>query len=74
MFKQWIQSRTLSLLAAALTAAYTLASPVHAQDIKVGFNADQSGTAVAELGIAARHGFDLAIAQVHPEHERVARQ
>ncbi|MDM0122974.1 ABC transporter substrate-binding protein [Variovorax sp. J2L1-78] len=42
-----------------------LAAPAHAQDIKVGFNADQSGTAVAELGIAARHGFDLAIEDIN---------
>lgn len=65
MFKHWLHSRTLSLLAAALTAAYTLAVPAQAQDIKVGFNADQSGTAVAELGIAARHGFDLAIEDIN---------
>ena len=66
MFKQWIRSRTLSLVAAAITSAWMLAAPAHAQDIKVGFNADQSGTAVAELGIAARHGFDLAIGSLLP--------
>lgn len=50
--------RTLMAAAALVTLA---ASPVRAQDIRLGFNADQSGTGAAELGIAARHGFDLAI-------------
>lgn len=65
MFKQWIRSRALSWVAAAITSGWMLAAPTHAQDIKVGFNADQSGTAVAELGIAARHGFDLAIEDIN---------
>jgi branched-chain amino acid transport system substrate-binding protein len=65
MFKQWIRSRALSWVAAAITSGWMLATPAHAQDIKVGFNADQSGTAVAELGIAARHGFDLAIEDIN---------
>ena len=65
MFKQWIRSRALSWVAAAITSGWMLAVPAHAQDIKVGFNADQSGTAVAELGIAARHGFDLAIEDIN---------
>ena len=65
MFKQWIHSRTLSLVTAGIASAWMLAAPAHAQDIKVGFNADQSGTAVAELGIAARHGFDLAIDDIN---------
>ena len=65
MFKQSIHSRTLSLVAAAITSAWMLVAPAQAQDIQVGFNADQSGTAVAELGIAARHGFDLAIEDIN---------
>ena len=66
MLKHWMHSKTRSLIAAAATAACALALPaVHAQDIRVGFNADQSGTAVAELGIAARHGFDLAIEDIN---------
>jgi branched-chain amino acid transport system substrate-binding protein len=36
-----------------------------AQDIRIGFNADQSGTGAAELGVAARHGFDLAIEDIN---------
>lgn len=55
MFKQWILS-----IALAATAAAT-----QAQDIRIGFNADQSGTGAAELGVAARHGFDLAIEDIN---------
>ncbi len=65
MLKHWLHSKNFSLLAAALTLAYALAAPAQAQDIKVGFNADQSGTGAAELGIAARHGFDLAIEDIN---------
>ncbi len=50
--------RLSAVLAAALLA---FAGSAFAQDIKFGFNADQSGTAAAELGMAARHGFELAI-------------
>lgn len=32
-----------------------------AQEIRVGYNADQSGTGAAELGLAGRHGFEAAI-------------
>ena len=46
--------------AAALTVAYAFAA--HAQDIKIGYTADQSGSGVAELGIAGRWGFDQVIA------------
>jgi branched-chain amino acid transport system substrate-binding protein len=63
MLNKWIRSGRISLLAAAAAAAFSLGA--RAQDIKVGFNADQSGTAVAELGIAARHGFDLAIEDIN---------
>ncbi len=52
------------LLATAVLAALTAGTAL-AQDIKFGFNADQSGTAVAELGIAARHGFELAIDDIN---------
>ncbi|MBI5257859.1 MAG: ABC transporter substrate-binding protein [Burkholderiales bacterium] len=58
--------RTL-LATAALAALATLATtPARAaDDIKVGFNADQSGTGAAELGVAARHGFELAIEDIN---------
>ncbi len=60
MIKNWIHSHKRRLfLAAALYSLSTAA--VQAQDIRIGFNADQSGTAAAELGMAARHGFELAI-------------
>lgn len=49
-------------LAAAAVSAFAHAQ---AQDIRIGFNADQSGTAAAELGVAARHGFDLAIEDIN---------
>lgn len=65
MFKYRTHSKKLSLLAAALAIGCALAAPARAQDIKVGFNADQSGTGAAELGIAARHGFDLAIEDIN---------
>ena len=55
-------SRLCAVLAAALVA---FAGSAFAQDIKFGFNADQSGTAAAELGMAARHGFELAIEDIN---------
>ena len=59
MLKQWIPSFKRPLIAVAVCAF--AAAATHAQDIRFGFNADQSGTGAAELGVAARHGFDLAI-------------
>ena len=50
--------------ALALGSALTF-SAVHAQDIKIAYNADMSGTAVAELGIAARWGFEAAIEDIN---------
>ncbi|MBI2772847.1 MAG: ABC transporter substrate-binding protein [Burkholderiales bacterium] len=55
MLKQWTLSMALAMLGAASQA----------QDIRIGFNADQSGTGAAELGVAARHGFDLAIEDIN---------
>lgn len=53
-------------LAIALASAGVFGpAAAQAQDIKVGFNADQSGTAAAELGLAARHGFELAIEDIN---------
>src|SRR3954471_11596057 len=50
----------------ALAAAGALGTAMaQAQDIRIGFNADQSGTAAAELGLAARHGFELAIEDIN---------
>lgn len=55
------------LLLAATVAALCGLAPAFAQgqDIRIGFNADQSGTAAAELGLAARHGFELAVDDIN---------
>jgi branched-chain amino acid transport system substrate-binding protein len=58
MLIRWIQTFALALCALGAAGA-------HAQDIRFGFNADQSGTGAAELGVAARHGFDLAIEDIN---------
>jgi branched-chain amino acid transport system substrate-binding protein len=41
------------------------ATVAHAQDIKIGYNADQSASGVAELGIAGRWGFEAAIEDIN---------
>lgn len=64
MTPHWTHSITRPLAAVATLCAL-MAPLVHAQDIKLGFNADQSGTGAAELGVAARHGFDLAIEDIN---------
>jgi branched-chain amino acid transport system substrate-binding protein len=47
------------------SAAACVPAWAQAQDIRFGFNADQSGSGAAELGMAARHGFELAIADIN---------
>jgi len=47
------------LALAAFTAACVFTA--HAQDIKIGYTADQSASGVAELGIAGRWAFEAAI-------------
>lgn len=64
MLKKSIPTLVRTLMAAATLAAVA-AAPAQAQDIRLGFNADQSGTGAAELGVAARHGFDLAIEDIN---------
>jgi branched-chain amino acid transport system substrate-binding protein len=50
----------------ALAIATALfAGAAAAQDIKIGFNGDQSATAVAELGTAGRWGFEMAIEDIN---------
>ena len=51
-------------VALALGSALT-AGAVKAQDIKIAYNGDMSGTAVAELGQAARWGFEAAIEDIN---------
>lgn len=62
--KRLFELPSVRRLAAALAATF-LTSAALAQDIKIGFNADQSGTGAAELGVAARHGFELAIEDIN---------
>jgi branched-chain amino acid transport system substrate-binding protein len=50
-----------TIVRTAALAAGLLAGSAHAQDIKLGYNADQSASAVAELGTAGRWGFEAAI-------------
>ena len=38
-----------------------VAVPAYAQDIKIGYNGDQSASGAAELGVAGRWGFEAAI-------------
>ena len=52
--------------AVAATALFALsAGAVLAQDIKIGYNADQSASGVAELGTAGRWGFEAAIEDIN---------
>lgn len=46
-------------------AAGLLGGAVQAQDIRIGYNADQSASAVAELGTAGRWGFEAAIEDIN---------
>jgi branched-chain amino acid transport system substrate-binding protein len=64
---------SLRRLATALAAAL-FACAAAAQDIKIGFNADQSGSGAAELGVAARHGFELAIEDINKAGGVLGRQ
>ena len=52
-----------TLVATALLAL--AATAVRAQDIKIGYNADQSASGVAELGIAGRWAFEAAIEDIN---------
>lgn len=52
--------------AVAATALFVLsAGATLAQDIKIGYNADQSASGVAELGTAGRWGFEAAIEDIN---------
>ena len=52
-----------TLVATALLAL--AATAVRAQDIRIGYNADQSASGVAELGIAGRWAFEAAIEDIN---------
>ena len=45
--------------------ASALAGSANAQDIKIGYNADMSGSGAAELGVAGRYGFEAAIEDIN---------
>ena len=45
--------------------ASVFALSAQAQDIKIGYTADQSASGVAELGIAGRWGFEAAIEDIN---------
>jgi branched-chain amino acid transport system substrate-binding protein len=62
-------------IAGALALSSVLAAGVvHAQDIKIGYNADMSGTGVAELGTAGRWGFEAAIEDINKAGGLLGRQ
>ncbi|QKV52682.1 ABC transporter substrate-binding protein [Comamonas antarctica] len=46
-------------------AAAIVSGTAYAQDIKIGYNADMSGSGVAELGISGRWGFEAAIEDIN---------
>lgn len=46
-------------------AAVIVSGTAYAQDIKIGYNADMSGSGVAELGISGRWGFEAAIEDIN---------
>ena len=54
-------SNLKSVAVALAVSLCGLASAVHAQDIKIGYNADQSASGTAELGTAGRWAFEAAI-------------
>lgn len=52
----WFKGFAKTAIAAAIVSG-----TAYAQDIKIGYNADMSGSGVAELGISGRWGFEAAI-------------
>jgi len=56
--------KRISQLGAALLATCAFAT-AGAQEIKIGYTADQSASGVAELGIAGRWGFEAAIEDIN---------
>lgn len=53
--------RFSALMAVGATLLLCAASGAQAQDIKIGFNGDQSASGAAELGVAGRWAFEAAI-------------
>ncbi len=61
--REVLRASALSLAVAAF--GFAPMGGVRAQDIKIGYNADQSASGVAELGIAGRWAFEAAIEDVN---------
>lgn len=60
------KSKTKPILATVAIALFAMTvTAVRAQDIKIGYNADQSASGVAELGIAGRWAFEAAIEDIN---------
>ena len=57
----WFKGFAITAIAAAAAAS----GMAYAQDIKIGYNADMSGSGVAELGISGRWGFEAAIEDIN---------
>ncbi|WP_395025844.1 ABC transporter substrate-binding protein [Comamonas odontotermitis] len=55
----------LTRIAALGASVFVLSAQAQAQDIKIGYTADQSASGVAELGIAGRWGFEAAIEDIN---------
>ncbi|MCT9809607.1 ABC transporter substrate-binding protein [Acidovorax sp. Be4] len=56
----WFKGFAKTAIAAAIVSG-----TAYAQDIKIGYNADMSGSGVAELGISGRWGFEAAIEDIN---------
>lgn len=63
MFKR-ITGITAAFMGAAIVALMA-AGAAQAQDIRIGYNADQSGTGAAELGVAGRYGLEAAVEDIN---------
>lgn len=65
--RTFILGKCKALALATVLAAAAFQAPIHAQaqDIRIGFNADLSASGVAELGLAARWGFEAAIEDIN---------
>ena len=55
--------------ATALTAVPALAQQA---EVKIGYNADQSASGAAELGLAGRYGFEAAIEDINAKNPEIA--
>lgn len=54
-----------TLLAALVALPLLLAVPAGAQEIKIGYNSDQSGSGAAEHGLSGRYGVEAAVEDIN---------